>query len=109
LQSAGTIRVRGDLAGTSTRLQPAEFELHWSDASLADLFRLFRGQDYGARGSFALDATAKSGIAKEDQSGDWTFSVQARAAQIHRWDLTERSDNPRVNANVKAAEQERAT
>ncbi|MGB2898054.1 MAG: AsmA family protein [Candidatus Acidiferrum sp.] len=101
LQSAGTIRVRGDLAGTSTRLQPAEFELHWSDASLADLFRLFRGQDYGARGLFALDATAKSGVAKEDQSGDWTFSVQGRAAQIHRWDLTERSDNPRVNANVK--------
>jgi uncharacterized protein involved in outer membrane biogenesis len=101
LQSAGTIRVRGDLAGTSTRLQPAEIELHWSDASLADLFRLFRGQDYGVRGSFALDATAKSGIAKEDQSGDWTFSVQGRAAQIHRWDLTERSDNPRVNANVK--------
>ena len=101
LQSAGTIRVRGDLAGTSTRLQPAEIELHWSSASLADLFRLFRGQDYGVRGSFALDATAKSGIAKEDQSGDWTFSVQGRAAQIHRWDLTERSDNPRVNANVK--------
>jgi uncharacterized protein involved in outer membrane biogenesis len=101
LQSAGTIRVRGDLAGTSTRLQPAEIELHWSNASLADLFRLFRGQDYGVRGSFALDATAKSGIAKEDQSGDWTFSVQGRAAQIHRWDLAERSDNPRVNASLK--------
>lgn len=101
LQSAGTIRVRGDLAGTSTRLQPAEIELHWSNASLADLFRLFRGQDYGVRGSFALDATAKSGIAKEDHYGDWTFSVQGRAAQIHRWDLAERSDNPRVNANVK--------
>jgi AsmA-like protein len=101
LQSAGTIRVRGDLAGTSTRLQPAEIELHWSDASLADLFRLFRGQDYGVRGLFALDATAKSGVAKEDQSGDWTFSVQGRTTQIHRWDLTERSDNPRLNANLK--------
>jgi uncharacterized protein involved in outer membrane biogenesis len=101
LQSAGTIRVRGDLAGTSTRLRPAEIELHWSNASLADLFRLFRGQDYGVRGSFALDATAKSGIAKEDQSGDWTFSVQGRATQIHRWDLTERSDNPRLNASLK--------
>jgi hypothetical protein len=101
LQSAGIIRVRGDLAGTSTRLQPAEIELHWSDASLADLFRLLRGQDHGVRGLFALDATAKSGIAKEDQSGDWTFSLQGRAAQIHRWDLAERSDNPRVNVNVK--------
>src|SRR5580693_8866220 len=61
LQSTGTILVRGDLAGTSTRLQPAEITLHWSEASLADVFRLFRGQDYGARGVFALDAAAKSG------------------------------------------------
>src|SRR5882762_10626312 len=38
LQSAGTIRVLGDVAGTSTRLQPAQITLHWSDASLADVF-----------------------------------------------------------------------
>ena len=101
LQSAGTIRVAGDVAGTSTRLQPAEITLHWSSASLADVFRLFRGQDYGVRGVFALDATAKSGAAKEDRAGDWKFSVQGRAGQIHRWDLTERGDNPRLNVNVK--------
>src|SRR2546430_1456526 len=63
LQSVGSIRVLGDLAGTSTRLQPAEITLHWSEASMADVFRLFRGQDYGLRGVFALDATAKSGLA----------------------------------------------
>ena len=101
LQSAGTIKVLGDVAGTSTRLQPAEVSLHWSEASLADVFRLFRGQDYGVRGVFALDATAKSGVAKGDVTGDWTFSVQGRAGQIHRWDLTERADNPRLNVNVK--------
>ena len=101
LQSAGTIRVAGDLAGTSTRLQPAEITLNWSEASLADVFRLFRGQDYGVRGVFALDATAKSGTAKEDVTGDWKFSVQGHAGQIHRWDLTERADNPRLNLNVK--------
>jgi hypothetical protein len=101
LQSAGTIRVAGDVAGTSTRLQPAEVTLHWSAASLADVFRLFRGQDYGVRGVFALDATAKSANAKEDAAGDWRFSVQARAGQIHRWDLTERADNPRLNVNAK--------
>ena len=100
LQSAGTLKVRGDLAGTSTRLQPAEISLQWSQASLADVFRLFRGQDYGVRGLFALDATAKSGNAKDDQPGDWTFSVQSRAAQIHRWDLTERADNPRINLSL---------
>ena len=27
--------------------------------------------------------------------GDWSFEMQARATAIHRWDLTERSDNPR--------------
>jgi AsmA-like protein len=101
LQSAGTIKVLGDVAGTSTRLQPAEISLHWSEASLADVFRLFRGQDYGVRGVFALEATAKSGMAKEDSPGDWKFSVQGRTGQIHRWDLAERADNPRLNVNVK--------
>ncbi len=101
LQSAGRIRVAGDVAGTSTRLQPAEITLHWSSASLADVFRLFRGQDYGVRGVFSLDASAKSGTAKEDATGDWKFSVLGRAGQIHRWDLTERGDNPRLNVNVK--------
>jgi hypothetical protein len=101
LQSTGTIKVLGDVAGTSTRLQPAEISLHWGDASLADVFRLFRGQDYGVRGVFALDATAKSGIAMGDEPGDWVFSVQGRAGQIHRWDLTERADNPLLSLNVK--------
>jgi len=106
LQSTGTLLVRGDVAGTSARLQPAEVHLQWGKVSLADLFRLLRGQDYGVRGVFALDGTAKSGtsdrIASADmQPGDWTFSVQARAAQIHRWDLTERSDNPAANVNLE--------
>ena len=101
LQSAGIIKVRGDVAGTSARLRPAQIALQWSQASLADVFRLFRGQDYGARGLFSMDASAKSGDAKEDQPGDWTFSVQARSSRIHRWDLTERADNPGLNVNVK--------
>ncbi|HXN51538.1 MAG TPA: AsmA family protein [Candidatus Acidoferrum sp.] len=105
LQSTGTILVRGDVAGTSARLQPAEVHVHWGKVSLADLFRLLRGQDYGVRGVFALDGTATSGasdrLASADmQPGDWTFSAQARAAQIHRWDLTERPDNPAANVNL---------
>ncbi len=100
LQSAGTIRVRGDLAGTSTRLQPAQITLRWSEASLADMFRLFRGQDYGVRGLFALDATAKSTAAKGDGPGDWTYAIHGRAARMHRWDLTERPDNPALNVNI---------
>jgi hypothetical protein len=105
LQSAGTLLVRGDVAGTSARLQPAQIRVHWEDASLADLLRLFRGRDYGVRGVFVLDATAKSGppapgVISEEKPGDWSYSVQARATQIHRWDLSERTDNPRVNVSL---------
>src|SRR5258708_25297622 len=64
LQSAGTIKVLGDVAGTSTRLQPAEITLHLSGASLAGVFRLFRGQDYGLRGGVALDAPTENGTAQ---------------------------------------------
>ena len=99
LQSTGIIRVRGDLAGTSARLQPAQITLHWSEGSLADVFRLLHGQDYGVRGFFTLDATAKSDGAANDAPGDWSYSVQAHTRQIHRWDLVERTDNPTLNMN----------
>ena len=106
LQSPGTLMVRGDVAGTSARLQPAEVHVHWGKVSLADLLRLLRGQDYGVRGVFSLDGTAKSGVAGHAviayaEPGEWSFSLQARAAQIHRWDLSERSDNPAANVNLE--------
>ena len=100
LQSTGSIRVHGDLAGTSTRLQPAEITLRWGEASLADVFRLLHGQDYGVRGLFTLDATAKSAASADDGPGDWTYSIEARARRIHRWDLSERADNPGLHVNV---------
>jgi hypothetical protein len=106
LQSSGTVFVRGDVAGTSLRLQPAEIRLHWDRVSLADLLRLIRGHDYGVRGVFALDAAARS-VASYPSSkssghpGDWEYAVQARASEIHRWDLNERSDNPRVNLDLQ--------
>ncbi|HZV88513.1 MAG TPA: AsmA family protein [Candidatus Binatus sp.] len=110
LQSAGTVRVQGDVAGTSARLQPAQFTVHWEEVSLADLFRLLSGRDYGMRGVFTLDGSLKSGASDTASSsrsgvetlpGQWTFSAEARAAQIHRWDLIERSDNPRLRLGVK--------
>jgi hypothetical protein len=100
LQSAGTIRVFGDVAGTSARLQPAEISLQWTQASLADVLRLFRGQDYGVRGVFAMEANARSS-SKDGAPGEWVYSAQARARQIHRWDLTERQDNPALNGHIK--------
>ncbi len=112
LQSAGTVRVQGDVAGTSARLQPAQITVHWQEVSLADLFRLLRGRDYGMRGVFSLDGSLKSGASEagsapnsgngaEALPGQWIFSAEARAAQIHRWDLIERTDNPRLRLGVK--------
>jgi hypothetical protein len=108
LQSAGIVRVQGDVAGTSARLQPAQISVHWEQVSLADLFRLLRGRDYGMRGVFTLDGSLKSGASDAASSsgadataGPWIFSAEARAAQIHRWDLIERNDNPRLRFGVK--------
>jgi hypothetical protein len=105
LQSVGTLRVQGDVAGTSARLQPARFSFHWEEVSLADLFRLFRGRDYGVRGVLTLDGTLKSGtaadaVSAEAAGGVWSFATEARASQVHRWDLTGRSDNPQVRVAV---------
>ncbi|HEY1468793.1 MAG TPA: AsmA family protein [Candidatus Acidoferrum sp.] len=104
LQSTGTLQVSGDVAGTLARLQPAEIHMHWEKVSLADLFRLITGNDYGVRGQLALDGTASVGkpvVGQSYEEGKWQFAVQARASQIHRWDLTERDDNPRIDVNAK--------
>jgi uncharacterized protein involved in outer membrane biogenesis len=104
LQTTGTIQVRGEVAGTSVRLRPARLQIRWTQASLADLVRLARGQDEGVRGIFDLEATAESGT-KESRTNtapsEWTFSLEARASQIHRWDLTQRADNPRLDLRWK--------
>ncbi|HET6933030.1 MAG TPA: AsmA family protein [Candidatus Acidoferrum sp.] len=104
LQSTGTLQVRGEVAGTSARLQPAEIQVHWGKVSIADLFRMITGNDYGVRGAFSLDGNAS--IGKPDSGepappGAWKFSLHATAATIHRWDLTERADNPGASLNLK--------
>ena len=99
LQAAGRVSVRGEIAGTSARLQPAEIHVHWGRVSLADLLRLARGEDFGLRGEAALDATLRSKArnATDVPTGEWLFNVQVRAREIHRWDLTGRQDNPAIN------------
>jgi hypothetical protein len=104
LQSTGTLQVRGEVAGTSARLQPAEILVHWDKVSIADLFRMITGNDYGVRGAFALDGNASVGKSEPGERvppGAWKFSLHASAAKIHRWDLTERGDNPGVSLNLK--------
>lgn len=103
LQSVGTLHLQGGVAGTSARLQPAEISVHWEEVSLADLFRLLHGNDYGVRGLLTLDGTMKSDGSASNagvQAEDWRFTVEARTSQIHRWDLGERSDNPRLRIGV---------
>ncbi len=105
LQSAGIVYVQGDVAGTSARLQPAQVQVHWDKASLADLFRLVTGNDWGVRGEFGLDGTASVGVTDAGETtpvlGQWKYELQARASQVHRWDLTERNDNPKVSVRLK--------
>jgi AsmA family len=104
LQSTGTVQVTGYVAGTSSRLQPAQLHVHWGKVSLADLFRLVTGNDSGVRGDFALDGNASVGLGApvpDTTVNPWLFSLQARATDIHRWDLNEREDNPRINVEVK--------
>ncbi|HTZ49194.1 MAG TPA: AsmA family protein [Verrucomicrobiae bacterium] len=104
LQSTGTVYVKGYVAGTSARLQPAQIQVHWEKVSIADVFRLITGNDSGVRGQLAVDGNASIGMdetAPDAVAGAWRFRLQARATNIHRWDLTERDDNPRVNVNLK--------
>jgi hypothetical protein len=101
LQSTGLLQVSGDVAGTSSRLQPAQIRVHWDRVSLADLSRLIMGTDSGVRGEIALDGEASIGNTPQGQQiafGKWKFSLAARAAEVHRWNLTERSDNPQISA-----------
>lgn len=103
LQSTGTLQVRGEVAGTSSRLQPAQIQVHWDKVSIADLFRMITGNDSGARGEFALDGTANIGRPAPGEAanpGVWKFSIHAWAGKIHRWDLIERVDNPSLSAKL---------
>ncbi len=121
LQEAGTLRLRGRIAGTSVRLRPAELELTWEDASLADALRLARGRDFGMRGKLSVEVTARSaapgepsahsdeapgssGEAADDEGTEsrWSLSARARLSSVHRWDLPPRAGDPRLNLIVEA-------
>lgn len=97
VQQAGTIYVSGHVGGTSSRLRPAALDVSWMDASLSDVLRLARGDDYGIRGAFALSMSART----QDQGDGWVVQGRAQLRQIHRWDLALRPDNPSVNLIVR--------
>ena len=124
LQEGGVLRVRGRVAGTSARLQPAQLALSWQEASLADALRLARGRDYGVRGRLAIELTARSeapgatpagssasddeesparsGATLEEARGTrWSFAGSARLENLHRWDLPHRPGDPAVNLRAQ--------
>lgn len=109
LQEIGTVRVRGNIAGTSARLQPAELVLTWRNVSLADALRLSRMSDYGVRGELAFDLIARvappdPGLHAAEGPGGarWTIASVARLRGIHGWVLPERASDPSLNLAADA-------
>jgi hypothetical protein len=98
VQQAGSIYVSGHVGGTSSRLRPAALNVSWTDASVSDVLRLVRGDDYGVRGTLALSMSART----QDQGDGWALQGRAELRQIHRWDLALRPDNPSVNLFVRS-------
>jgi hypothetical protein len=108
LQDIGTLRVRGSIAGTTARLQPAQLNLTWRAGSLADTLRLVRQNDYGMRGLLAVDLDARIGpsessTARSTDSGaaQWSISGGARLTGLHGWRLPERGTDPAANLSVE--------
>jgi hypothetical protein len=108
LQDIGTLRLRGSIAGTTARLQPADLNLTWRAGSLADTLRLVRQNDYGMRGQIAVDLTAR--IAPRQSSpvrdadsvrAQWSVSGVARLTGMHSWRLAERDADPATNLSVE--------
>jgi hypothetical protein len=93
VQQAGTIRLSGDMGGTSSRLRPASLEVSWTNASISDVLRLARGDDYGVRGEVAMALNART----HQQDDGWGVQGRAEFRELHRWDLALRPDNPSLN------------
>jgi uncharacterized protein involved in outer membrane biogenesis len=109
LQDSGTLSVAGVIAGTSAWLHPANIELTWRDASLADALRLAMGNDPGVRGEFALQVKAHTEPESASQNSSaaatptrWNISLGAQINGLHRWDMAARSDNPSANIVAEA-------
>ena len=113
LQDIGTMQLRGSIAGTTARLQPAELALTWRAASLADALRLASQNDYGMRGELAVDLNARiapptaisgtmGGMSAAAPGGaQWSLSGVARLTGMHGWALPARGSDPAANLSVE--------
>lgn len=98
LQHAGVIQVAGEIGRTSSRLRPAAVKITWIDASIPDVLRLARANDFGVRGTLSLSVNATT----DTETDGWTLRSRAQLREIHRWDLALRPDNPSLNAIAQA-------
>ncbi|MGC1659866.1 MAG: AsmA-like C-terminal region-containing protein [Candidatus Acidiferrales bacterium] len=96
LQQAGMLRLSGHLGGVSSRLRPAVLDLSWSGASISDVLRLVRDNDYGIRGRADLAINARAEV------DSWALLGHANLTQLHRWDLNARPDNPSLSLSARA-------
>ena len=96
VQQPGSLHLVGHVGGTSSRLRPAALQLDWSQASITDVLRMLQGHDYGVRGSLDLSVSART------EGDSWLMGGHAALAQLHRWDLTLRPDNPAASISAKA-------
>ncbi len=105
LQEPGTIRLRGSIGSAASRLQPAELELTWTEASLSDALRLVRGFDYGVRGNFELTVTASVPQSRDTAAREpavWSFKSDLRLIDVHSWNQPRRSSDPDLNLSFEA-------
>jgi hypothetical protein len=106
LQDTGLIRVTGFISGTSARLQPAELDATWSDASLADVARLAMGSDPGLRGTLQMELKAKTEpVAGGAQPGaaKWGFTLGANVIAPHGWNIPASVDSPSLSIRAEAS------
>jgi len=95
VQQPGTIHLVGDVGGTSSRLRPATLQLAWTGATVPDALRLLEGRDYGVRGLLSISVVART------EGDSWAMEASAALAQLHRWNLPLRADNPSASITVK--------
>jgi AsmA family/AsmA-like C-terminal region len=100
-QQPGVISVTGHIGGTSSRLRPAAIDVSWTGASISDLFRLARGDDYGIRGDVAISISAHT--EPSEPVNGWVLNGMAEIRGLHRWDMAARPDNPSLNFAIHQA------
>jgi hypothetical protein len=100
-QQPGIISVTGHIGGTSSRLRPAALDISWTGASISDLFRLARGDDYGVRGNVAFSISAHT--EPSEPVNGWVLNGMAEVRGLHRWDMAARPDNPSLNFTIRQA------